>query len=219
MNIKAVIFDLDNTIVDRTRTFRGFVKTFIDTYFGHLEETQTLFDRIIDLDQDGYKNKKQLFSELLDELQWKEKPRIEELLDFYATHYVENAVLMDQAREVLGDLRKKYKTGLITNGLTAIQYGKIDHLGIRNEFDLILVSEEAGVKKPDPRIFQMALDHFGFLPQECIYIGDHPVNDIEGAARVGMKTIWMKVNQPWREGLSASPMHTIKEINELIDLL
>lgn len=56
-------------------------------------------------------------------------------------------------------------------------------------------------------------------PEECIYIGDHPVNDIEGATRVGMQTIWMKVNQPWRDGLQATPLHTIENLGELLELL
>ena len=55
------------------------------------------------------------------------------------------------------------------------------------------------MKKPDPRIFQLALDHFGLEPEQCLYIGDHPLNDIQGAAKAGMNTIWMKVNQPWPE--------------------
>ncbi|WP_373231338.1 HAD family hydrolase [Cohnella sp.] len=218
-NIKAIIFDLDNTILDRTSTFRSFTNSFLRSYFGHLEMTQDIFDRIIHLDQDGYKDKQELFSELLEELPWRVKPLITELLDFYSAEYVRNAVLMEHAREVVQHIRKKYKTGLITNGKTLIQYGKIDHLGIRNEFDLIIVSEEAGIKKPDPRIFKLALKQLELKPEECIYIGDHPVNDIEGASKIGMETIWMKVNQPWKNGLKAKPLHQIDRLSALLKLI
>lgn len=140
-------------------------------------------------------------------------------MDFYKTEYVKSAVLMNRAREVITHTRMKYKTGLITNGKNSIQYGKIDQLVIRNEFDLIIVSEEAGIKKPDPRIFEMALDKLLLKPEECIYIGDHPVNDIEGAAKIGMKTIWIKVNQPWNDRILAKPLYSIDHISELLELL
>lgn len=218
-HIKAVIFDLDNTILNRTMTFGGFTQRLIKTYFGHLESTEDISKRIIELDQDGYKDKPLLFNELLNELPWAEHPPHAELMEFYGREYVRSSVLMEQAREVVQHLRVKYQTGLITNGQTNIQYGKIDQLGIREDYDHIIVSEEAGVKKPDPRIFQLALDHFGLSPEQCIYIGDHPVNDIEGAASVGMSTIWMKVNQPWQDSIKSGPLHTIEHLSELKKLL
>ncbi|MEX1030686.1 MAG: HAD family hydrolase [Paenibacillaceae bacterium] len=218
-NIKAIIFDLDNTILDRTSTFRSFTNSFITHYFTHLDMTQHIFDLIIELDLDGYKDKQELFSELLERLPWQEKPQLLELMEFYSTEYVKSAVLMNDAREVVQYGRTKYKTGLITNGKTLIQYGKIDQLGIRNEFDLIIVSEEAGIKKPDRRIFEMACERLMLKPEQCIYIGDHPVNDIEGAAKVGMETIWMKVNQPWKDGIIATPLHQIDKLNTLFELI
>lgn len=133
---------------------------------------------------------------------------------------MQSAVLMDQAKEVLESIRQKYKIGLITNGRTEIQYGKLDQLGIRNMFDVIIVSEEAGVKKPSPEIFHMALDHLALEAEACIFIGDHPVNDIEGAARVGMAMIWIKVNQPWNDEVEVQPLaaiHQLKEGLEVID--
>lgn len=218
-SFKAILFDLDNTILDRTRTFGQFTNAFLNQFFGHVETTQEIFDRIIDLDQDGYKDKHELFSELLDELPWKVRPEHVELMDFYAEQYVKNAVLMDGAMKVVTHLRKTYTTGLITNGKTHIQYGKIDQLGIRENFDLILVSEEAGVKKPDPRIFEMALNKLHILPEECLFIGDHPVNDVEGAVKAGIPAIWMKVNQPWTDHISAKPLHAIQHLSELLELL
>jgi putative hydrolase of the HAD superfamily len=218
-NIKAVIFDLDNTILDRTSTFSSFTNVFLATFFNHMESTQEIFDRIIYLDQDGYKDKRQLFAELILELPWKVTPQMTELLDFYTTEYVKSAVLMNKAKEVISYLRNKYLTGLITNGKTAIQYGKLEQLKMSNDFDFIIVSEEVGIKKPDARIFEMALDKLELTPEQCIYVGDHPVNDIEGAAKIGMETIWIKVNQPWRDGITAKPLYTLNKIGELLQLL
>lgn len=62
----------------------------------------------------------------------------------------------------------------------------------------------------------MAAKRLGAAPEQCVYVGDHPVNDIEGAAAIGMNTIWIRVNQPWREGLSARPLRTIERLDELL---
>lgn len=217
--IQAVLFDLDNTILDRTKTFGKFTDLFLRMYMNHVGSTQNLFDLIVERDRDGYKDKTELFSELLEQLPWKNKPSLDELLDFYRKEYVRCAVLMDRAKEVIDHVRSKYRIGLITNGKTSIQYGKIDQLGIRGDFDVILVSEEAGVKKPDPGIFRMALDKLELLPEQCVFVGDHPINDVEGAARAGMAAIWLKVNQPWPDGVQAAPLHTIDRLSDLLELL
>ncbi|WP_211746616.1 HAD family hydrolase [Paenibacillus sp. Marseille-Q4541] len=223
-HIKAVIFDLDNTLLDRTTTFRRFAERFMKHYFSHIEsaDLDLLLERLIVLDEDGYKNKPVLFAELLNEFPWnkeRNKPLVDDLMEYYAENYVISAVLMEQAEEVITHAKGKYKMGIITNGRNAVQYGKIDHLGIRDHFDVILVSEEAGSKKPDPRIFQLAMERLNVRPEECLFVGDHPINDVEGAYILGMHTIWMKVNQPWSENNTAKPLHTIHQIQELLSIM
>jgi putative hydrolase of the HAD superfamily len=157
-----------------------------------------------------------LFLELLEILPWHIKPSIEKLLGYYTLEYVKSAILMDDAIEVLVYLKTNYKIGMITNGKVIIQYGKIDKLKLRGYFDTIVVSEEAGFKKPNKAIFEIALKNLNLSSEECIYIGDHPVNDIDGADKAGMKTIWIKVNQPWKHDLTVKPLKTINRLNELL---
>ncbi|SFS74788.1 HAD family hydrolase [Paenibacillus sp. BC26] len=218
-SIKAVFFDLDNTILDRTRMFGDFTNAFLGHYFNHLESTQPVFDRMMELDLDGYKDRNVLFAELLAELPWRESLTHADLAEYYKREFIKHAILMDQAADVISYIRGKYRTGLITNGRNAVQYGKIDQLGIRDAFEFILVSEEAGVKKPDARIFQMAIDKLQVAPEECIYVGDHPINDIEGASMSGMGTIWIRGKHNWNDALKAKPLHTIDQLNELFRLL
>lgn len=217
-NIKAIIFDLDNTLLDRTSTFLAFAHSFAARYFEHLDSHQEIIALIVELDEDGYKDKRILFQELLEQLSWLNKPDHEELMIFYKEEYVKSAVLMDGALEVINQFRNRYKIALITNGRNTIQYGKIDRLGIREQFHSIIVSEEAGCKKPDSRIFNSMLTQLDVSPEQCIYVGDHPVNDIEGASQVGMSTVWMKVNQPWRDELTAKPLYQINQISELLKI-
>jgi len=219
-NDKAVIFDLDNTILDRVNTFRRFAEAFVGEYFEHSSSAEQVVQWIIELDQDGYKDKKELFAELLEEYPREIKTDINALMTYYQVHYVRNALLMEHALETIRYLRlKRYRIGLVTNGRTDIQFGKIDLLGIRDEFDAILVSEEVGIKKPDRRIFELAAARLELMPEQCVYIGDHPVNDIEGAGKAGMDTIWFKVNQPWKPEVKVKPRYVIHHLSELTELL
>lgn len=218
--MKAVLFDLDNTLLDRTRSFRAFVKGLLRDYFSHVDEetAQVLFREVIEQDQDGYRDKRELFSDMRAAFPWQTQPELDELMHYYSTEYVKCAAAMEQALEVVSDIRQGRKTGIITNGKTVIQQGKIDKIGIREYFDCIVVSEEAGCKKPDPRIFEQALQQLQVKPQECLFIGDHPVNDIGGAAKLGMKTIWIQVNQPWDDRLPVKPLFTITHLGQLREI-
>jgi putative hydrolase of the HAD superfamily len=220
-NIKALIFDLDNTILDRSKTFLNFSNKLINEYFTEVTdiEQQKIIEQIVVTDQDGYKEKKQMFIELLEILPWNNKPSVEELLEFYTSEYVSSAILMEDALEILQFFKTKYKIGLITNGKIIIQYGKLDKLNLREYFDTIVVSEEAGIKKPNKGIFEIAVKNLNLRSEDCIYIGDHPVNDIDGADKAGMKTIWIKVNQQWKEELTVKPLKTITKLNELFELI
>ncbi|WP_274650159.1 HAD family hydrolase [Paenibacillus humicola] len=224
LQVKAVLFDLDNTLLDRTATFRLFTEKLLDRYGdgASANEREAMIEEIRIADEDGYKNKRELFTELLNSpsIKWSGRPgSAEELMAFYREHYVCSARLMETAAELLARCRPKYKLGLITNGRTAIQYGKIDRLSLRGSFDFIAVSEEAGVKKPDLRIFRLALDGLGVAPEEAVYIGDHPVNDMGGADAAGMRTIWLRRNQPWPESLKVVPYAAVDTLRELFDLL
>jgi putative hydrolase of the HAD superfamily len=64
----------------------------------------------------------------------------------------------------------------------------------------ILVSEAIGVEKPDPRIFRRATEGLGIGPSEAIYVGDHPIKDVLGAAATGLTPIWLRRSSPWPEG-------------------
>ncbi|CAM5587060.1 L-2-haloalkanoic acid dehalogenase OS=Lysinibacillus sphaericus OX=1421 GN=LS41612_16550 PE=4 SV=1 [Lysinibacillus sphaericus] len=71
----------------------------------------------------------------------------------------------------------------------------IKALNIDQYFDVILVSEWEGMKKPNPQIFINALEKLNVEPSESVFIGDHPENDVKAAQNVGMKGIWKRDNQ------------------------
>ena len=82
------------------------------------------------------------------------------------------------------------------------------------------MSEAAGCKKPDPRIFQLACDELGVAPGDCWFVGDHPENDILGARRLGMHAVWIKDevgSHAWPAG--SEPESNIPRISALAELL
>lgn len=88
---------------------------------------------------------------------------------------------------------KGIKMGVITNGPYAHQVRKFYTLGLDKWFSMnqLIVSAGVGVAKPDIRIFQMAEEKWGMIPEQTYMIGDSLENDIQGARNAGWKTIWM----------------------------
>jgi len=88
-------------------------------------------------------------------------------------------------------------------------------LGLEHSFDAILVSEEEGVRKPDAEIFRRALARCGVDAREALFVGDHPVADVEGAHRAGLLAVWKHVPY-WPPVIIAAP--TIRDLSEVLPL-
>jgi len=111
---------------------------------------------------------------------------------------------------VLKELKKQgYLVGLLTNNASwQRQYTKVDLLGIRELFDIIVVSGEYAEKmcgdrlnrkyeKPAPDIFLYTAQQLGVRPEELYYVGDNPINDVTGARNAGMVPVWIRSRSPW----------------------
>ena len=88
------------------------------------------------------------------------------------------------------------RIGLLTNGPPDIQRLKLFQLGVEDCFDSVVISGEAGVGKPDPEVFAMALSELGAPREDTVMIGDSWTRDVEGAARAGMRSIWISGDRP-----------------------
>lgn len=122
-------------------------------------------------------------------------------------------------RETLHFFRNQgVRLGLVTNGQSYVQQAKVDMLGIRESLDIIVVSEEAGCKKPDAAIFRMALEQLGIHPFEAWYVGDHPRNDVYGARNAGLFAVWKQGVHGWDHKLPVQPNAVITELDELMPL-
>ena len=99
-------------------------------------------------------------------------------MSYSARDWFGRLVLFDDAVQTLEALRPRFKLGLVTNGPSRTQRPKIEQFQLIDYFDLLIVSEEVGVAKPDPTIFAIALERLGVAPSEALFVGDSPEFDL-----------------------------------------
>ena len=110
----------------------------------------------------------------------------------WATHERASLRLFSDVLPLLADLdRRGVRIGMITNGAGVVQRAKLDAVRLTGRLDPLIVSGEVGVKKPDPRIFEIALHAAGAAPHETWFVGDHQWHDMQGALEVGMRAAWL----------------------------
>lgn len=107
---------------------------------------------------------------------------------------------------------------VVTNGPTEMQWSKVRNTGVADLVDAVVVSEEFGVNKPGPEIFNHALSLIGANPWETLFVGDNTVADIGGAVDVGMRAAWMSHGRSWGIG-SYRPDHVIENVWDVRPLL
>lgn len=216
--ITTVIFDLDQTLLNRTATFTRFLE---QQYGRFKHELATIspadyVSAILQRDNNGYASKVDIYNHVCSD--WKINIAEALLNDFHANYGAE-PVLNAGAIQVLEELSQNYVLGLITNGRTKGQNNKIDRAGLRHFFQTIKVSETEGIKKPDPRIFERCLHDLGTTAEQAVYIGDHPDKDVAAAQAVGMKGIWVSNPHYDRPDFADGVVHHLKELPHLIAML
>jgi putative hydrolase of the HAD superfamily len=126
--------------------------------------------------------------------------------------------LLPGAEELVRYLAKKYPLTVVTNGFVEVQYEKFDKSGLRDCFAHIVLSEEVGCQKPNPRIFEEALRMNGLKAEEVVMIGDSWNSDIQGAINAGIDQIWIrKSKDPLPEGQSAT--YLVQSLSEVMEIL
>lgn len=126
--------------------------------------------------------------------------------------------LLPGAEELVRYLAKKYPLTVVTNGFIEVQYEKFDKSGLRDCFSHIVLSEEVGCQKPNPRIYEEALRMNGVSAAEAVMIGDSWNSDIQGAINAGIDQIWIrKSKDPLPEGQSAT--YLVQSLSEVMEIL
>ena len=214
--VRGLVFDLDNTLLDRETAFYRVADRF---YEKHLRETTSAArdDAVAMMarwDDDGYSDRKAMLARWLGE--WPEAGLdMGSLTTWYRSEMTRQVEPDLEINGLLAGLNERHVPwGIVTNGSPS-QHCKCRAAGLDELVPFIIVSEEAGYRKPDPRIFRDALEATGLTaPEEVMFVGDSPVADIEGARRFGMRAAWLRRGRQYPADLQP-PDHTIDHITEL----
>lgn len=209
--ITDIFFDLDHTLWDFEKnsalTFEKILLAhqievqlpdFLEVYVPVNQEYWKLYrEERVTKEELRYQRLKKTFDTLT-------LPIADETIDSLAHDYIAHLSsfrhVFPQTVEILEYLRPIYKMHIITNGFTEVQYKKLKNAEIHHYFEHIIDSEMAGVKKPHPRIFELALEKANCMAEKTVMIGDNLEADILGARSVGMQAIhFNSLNQPHHE--------------------
>ncbi len=147
-----------------------------------------------------------------------------QMFDHFLNLSANNVSLSPDALDTLKALSDNgFVTGIITNGMEQVQLGKIHALSLQEKVDHVIVSAQARAHKPHPRVFNLALSRAAAKPSLAWQVGDHPVNDVAGAIRAGMRGVFYDPDRSRRNTafteVEEKPSHTITRLSDVLGLL
>ena len=224
--IKAVIFDLDNTLYnfDAANEYGlAALAAYTEPVFGwdyakveslYAESRLKITSRMGDVA--SAHNRLIRFQNLLEDMQLPIHPHALQMAKSYWKGVLDNMTPIPGAKEIFEELRRMdLRIGLGTDMTSYVQYEKMGRLGFMDYMDFIVTSEEAGTDKPGKAFFALCAQKAGCLPSECLFIGDNIVRDYGGASEIGMQARWFI--PPWKQKnaarLSGSGESSVREIS------
>ncbi|MDH6451715.1 MULTISPECIES: HAD-IA family hydrolase [unclassified Streptomyces] len=207
-----VLFDLDNTLVDRQGTLTDWAAEFTTRHGLGAEEQAYILSLVAD----------RAYPSTFDTIRARYR-LLMSAAELWRTYCTDIASLVSCPADVLGGLDELraagWRVGVATNGAVDIQRAKLRATGIAERVDGVFVSEEADARKPQIRHFALAAARCGTeLDDGGWMVGDNPVNDIGGGRSAGLSTIWIANDRSWPLD-SPGPDHTVPHARAAIDLL
>lgn len=155
------------------------------------------------------------FEQLIDHFGWMDM-EARALADTYPKHLGCHAELLPGSLELLQTLHGRMKIALVSNGVSEIQRSRLSRCPFTPLLDAVVISEEVGVSKPDPRMVDIALAHLGCADKrQAVLLGDSLTADMAAAKRAGIDSIWL--NPTHRPGDGAT--YLVQSLREALTLL
>jgi len=186
-NIKAIIFDLDDTLFEeKDFVLSGFNAVAIDIAKTANTEKEIVFNFLL---REFYqKGRGKIFNATLQHFSLNDRPdEITRLVQLYRNHTA-NINFYPKVKSLLKRLRKQFRLAIVTDGATEIQTNKVRALGLQELVDYVVYCWEIEAPKPDPKGYEMVLDYFNLPAEQAMIIGDHSLNDISAGNKLGTWT-------------------------------
>jgi YjjG family noncanonical pyrimidine nucleotidase len=220
---RAILFDLDHTLLDFDRAQRGALRSAL-AGFGLPFSPSTLLayrrinDELWALYRRGGTTQRALaterFRRLLRHLGGDPR-RSYRLGETFLDELSRRGDRLPGCRPVLARLARRYRMGVVTNGIDRVQRSRLAASGLEPFFEVVVTSGGCGYAKPDPRILRVALRALTLSPRQALYVGDDVATDGRAASRAGVPFCWM-------EGTSAVGRRSrrrVANLRALLDLL
>jgi putative hydrolase of the HAD superfamily len=182
--LRGILLDLDETLYSREEAFWEWID--VETRAAPAARELDR-NRVAELDQRGRGDKQALLEYLDSVLDWQQTQQ--ERKRRFRSGISQAVRLAQGVKESLTRIGLQFKLGLISNGTGATQRAKLEALGVQSLFDPIVISDEVGLRKPDVRIFELAITNWRIAPGDVLFVGDDPVLDISGAGAAGMRVL------------------------------
>ena len=229
---RAALFDLDDTLFDHRCSARAALKevharhaadadfeAFERHHTRYLEEmhVEVLAGRI-GLDAARRERFRRVFHALGVPLASMD---VDAVASAYRHGYLEARRPIPGAVELLTAVRPVARVAIVSNNLVDEQREKLQFCGLSPYVDVLMVSEEAGVSKPDPRIFEMALSRLGVAASDAVMVGDSWLADVVGAARAGIRAVWFNPQRSAQpdEPAAVAAIHSLSPASAVISVL
>ena len=220
MTIKAVLFDLDDTLIDssRSREERALRAHRRLRAEGVVVAWPAFWRSINSLDEGGFYSKG--VEGAIRDLGLHATALGDECVGLWRFIGAEDLLTHSTGcTDALDVLKARYRLGVVTNGPAEAQRHKFRHTGLEDYFELFLPSGEVGVGKPDPQILRIALDRLGLQPHEAVFVGDHLDLDVICAHGAGMRGILYNPGNRRPPDPDIVPDGMVKGLDELPGLL
>lgn len=198
-NYRAVLFDIDDTLIDFKRSEKLSLEKVYAKFFSKKAEKEEFFNEYHLINQALWKQVEEgtMASKIVGSVRFQkladlyQTPGSQKVASDYEDHLVDNSDWIYGAKPLLEALKRQgIMIGFISNGFARVQRGKYKSLELDNYSDVLVISEEIGCAKPDPKIFHFALDLLNTKSSETLMVGDSLSIDGVGARSVGMPFCW-----------------------------
>jgi len=217
--IKAVIFDIDNTLTDFMKMKRAAVDSAVEGMIdaGLTVKKEEMVAKIFELYwKEGVEDQKIFDKILMKEFGKVDYKILAAAIVGYRRAKAGSMALYPRVSLTLTELAKMgIKSVVISDAPRLEVWLRIVGLGLHNFFDRVITSEDTGVKKPDPAPFRKALEILGTKPEETIMVGDWADRDMVGAKKVGIRTAWAKYGDTFNTKDSGAQF----ELDDIYDLV